>query len=146
MSRPKKKKQVVVPATEMELAFNEAVDARVALLRANADVEVATAVLQAAETNLQAVSAEQKAEEAMERTFTSTHGAALDALEQWEMDEKKLSIARRRQKSQRPTPAREWPVKQEYLVRRVEISSSLTMNLVYLNDSCKADLALHYQE
>ena len=80
MSRPKKKKQVVVPATEMELAFNEAVDARVALLRANADVEVATAVLQAAETNLQAVSAEQKAEEALERAFTSTHGAALEAL------------------------------------------------------------------
>ena len=101
---------------------------------------------EAAKAELQAARSEWEAEEAMERASSSAQRAAQEALEQWEVDEKKLDIARRRQKSKRPTPAREWPTKEEYLVRRVEISKNHTMALVHLNDSCKAKLALHYQE
>ena len=112
MPRPKKKKVAVVEPTEVELAMLELKQAQQELELAAANERVAQIEHRAAELEREAVRAEQEAEDVLRRAHTSALDRAADAAKQWALAERKLGVAKRRQTSKRPTPAREWPAKE----------------------------------
>ena len=140
MPRPKKKKVAVVEPTEVDQAMLELKQAQQELELAAANERVAQMEHRAAELELEAVRAEQEAEDVLRRAHTSAQQKATDAAKQWALAEKKLLVAKRRQTSKRPTPAREWPAKEAYLTHMAEIRQDQYQKLAQIASTCEAQL------
>ena len=147
MHKPKKKKVVNVEPSAVDLAMAERkeIEQRLEFL-ADAEERVARLEHRAAQLELETVRNVRRTEEMLQQAHTHALWGVEEGQEKLERAEKKLAVARRRQKSRRPTPRHEWPDKERFLIDMVEIQQRYCTELNYLLQMRVADLELHSEQ